>query len=157
MQMDKPKETLRVLDDFDVTLSMDSRLDAGRQQTDIDISIQALILRVSFRDILLINSILSRAIELSNRNTTESLPDAEQPIRPPPKPAPGAVSSNRKVSQGKTEHSRRTSASRRRSSSAATGLKAQVIVTKERVSFSTKGISNSRLNMMCCATATRIS
>ncbi|ORY90221.1 hypothetical protein BCR35DRAFT_261800 [Leucosporidium creatinivorum] len=125
-RMDKPKETIRVLDNFDITLSLDSRADAGRQVTNIELGIQPLILRVSFRDILLINSILSRAIELSNR--TPPAPPEEPPARPSLKAATGA-SSNRKVSRSRHDPSRRSVSSRRRPSNA--GLKAQVIVTKE--------------------------
>ncbi|KAK4052926.1 Vacuolar protein sorting-associated protein 13 [Microbotryomycetes sp. JL221] len=142
-KMDKPKETLRVLDDFDITLSMDSRADSGRQQTDIDISVQALILRVSYRDIMLINSILTRAIELSNRAPDPSaLPDAsDTPVkRPPAGPNAGGASSSRKVSKSRPqlEQSRKSSLSRRRSSSVA-ALKAQVIVTQERLRASVDG------------------
>ncbi|KAK4050444.1 Vacuolar protein sorting-associated protein 13 [Microbotryomycetes sp. JL201] len=126
-KMDKPKETLRVLDDFDVTLSMDSRADAGRQNTDIDISVQALILRVSFRDIMLINSILTRAIELSNRTPDPAaLPDAvEAPQKPPPPPP--TQPNSRKVSKSRPEleRSRNSSVHKRRASNATT-LKAQL-------------------------------
>lgn len=128
--MDKPKETIRVLDNFDISLSLDSRADGGRQVTNIDLGVQPLILRVSFRDILLINSILNRAIEMSNR--TPPAPPEEQPARPTLDALPAATS-NRKVARSRHDPSRRSVSSRRRPSNS--GLKAQVIVTKETVSL----------------------
>jgi vacuolar protein sorting-associated protein 13A/C len=124
--MDKPKENIRVLDDLDVTLSMDSRADGGRQVTNIDVGIQPLILRVSLRDIFLINSIINRAIELSNRNAPP--PVEEGPARPDTLQV--AATSGRSRSK--------SNASRRKSQ---TGVKpskqqilgTQVIVTKETV------------------------
>ena len=66
-KMDRPKENIRFLDNFDLTVSLDNRLDGGRQLTAIEIGVQPLVLRVSFRDIFLINSIVNRAIEMSNQ------------------------------------------------------------------------------------------
>lgn len=128
VQMDKPKETIRVLDNFDITLSLDSRADNGQQFSNIDIGIEQLVLRVSFRDILLINSILNRAIELSNRTPPE-IP--EEPARPPVQPHPNATSSRKAVTRSRSDPARRSISSRRRPSNAA--LKPQVIVTKETV------------------------
>lgn len=128
-RMDRPKENIRVLDDVDLILSLDSRIDGGRQVTNIDIGVQPLILRVSFRDILLINSIVNRAIELSNRNAPA--PVDEEPARPAIEPT---------QSSGKARaRSKSDVATRRRSQSGATKasrealLQAQVIVTKETV------------------------
>lgn len=121
-----------MLDNFDITLSMDNRADSGKQIMDIDIGITALLLRVSYRDILLINSILNRAIELSNRNTPPAA--EEEPQRPPIKPA---ASSNRKVSKSRTDPSRASVSSKRPPSNA--GLRAQVIVTKETLRATVEG------------------
>lgn len=127
-RMDKPKETIRVLDNFDITLSMDSRADNGRQVTDIDLGITPLLLRVSYRDILLINSILNRAIELSNRNAPD-VDKEEAPSQHPRPPAKSAASSNRKVSRSRKDPARGSVSSKRRPSNA--GLVAQVIISKE--------------------------
>ena len=124
--MDKPKDTIRVLDNFDITLSMDSRADLGRQVTSIDIAIQPLVFRVSFHDIILINSIINRAIEMSNRGTV-----------PVPPSAPLVISNKasvvRKPSQTSTNNA---SPGARRLSVGNRELKAQVIMSKETVSLS---------------------
>ncbi|GAA5859573.1 hypothetical protein JCM8547_006147 [Rhodosporidiobolus lusitaniae] len=131
-RMDKPKETIRVLDDLDITLSMDSRSDGGRQVTNIDVGVKSLILRVSLRDIFLINSIINRAIELSNRNT--SPPPEEAPARPPLGSAPSGRS------RAKSNASRRKTQSGVIKPSRAELVKAQVIVTKETLRASVDGL-----------------
>ncbi|BGP21450.1 Vacuolar protein sorting-associated protein 13 [Rhodotorula toruloides] len=124
-RMDRPKENIRVLDDVDVILSMDSRTDGGRQVTNIEVGVQPLILRVSLRDIFLINSIINRAIELSNRGSPTP---EEQPARP----------DLESLQSGKVRtRSKSDAATRRRSVPGASKLvredlvTAQVIVTKE--------------------------
>lgn len=125
--MDKPKDTIRFLDNFDVALSLDNRADHGRQVTSVDISIQPLVFRVSFHDILLINSIINRAIEMSNRATvTPSVPSPNPAVLPNPTKSSLA----RKPSQsGSTNRG----TSQRRLSVGAQSLKAQVIMAKETV------------------------
>ncbi|GJN91455.1 hypothetical protein Rhopal_004478-T1 [Rhodotorula paludigena] len=117
-RMDRPKENIRVLDDVDIMLSMDSRSDGGRQVTNIDVGVQPLILRVSFRDILLINSIINRAIELSNRSN------------PPPPPAeePAALEVESNGKSAATKPSKEAL------------VQAQVIVTKETLRATVDGL-----------------
>lgn len=125
--MDKPKDTIRVLDDLDLTVSMDSRADAGRQVTSIEAAIEPVILRVSFRDILLINSIINRAIELSNRSNASPPADVSN------QKALETVTSGPKTrGRSKSEVTRGT---KTQSSNRITdaSLRAQVIVTKETV------------------------
>ena len=123
-QMDKPKENIRFLDNFDVSLSLDSRADAGHQVTSIDIGIQPLVLRVSFRDILLVNSIVNRAIEMSNRSA------ASPP--PPPSPTRPQLQATTSGKRSRTDPSRRSMSRSRRKSSVGQ-LQAQVIISKETV------------------------
>ncbi|GAA5898641.1 hypothetical protein JCM6882_000886 [Rhodosporidiobolus microsporus] len=130
-RMDKPKESIRVLDDLDITLSMDSRNDGGRQVTNIDIGVLPLILRVSLRDIFLINSIINRAIELSNRSPP---PPAEEPVRPALEAAPSGRS------RAKSNASRRKSQSGLTKPKKEELLKAQVIVTKESLRATVDGL-----------------
>ncbi|GAA6031882.1 hypothetical protein JCM8097_003317 [Rhodosporidiobolus ruineniae] len=132
-RMDKPKENIRVLDDLDITLSMDSRADGGRQVTSIDIGVQPLILRVSLRDIFLINSIINRAIELSNRNAPPPAPEEE-----PAAPTLEVVPSGR--SRAKSNASRRKSQSGLSKPNKQELLKAQVIVTKETLRATVDGL-----------------
>lgn len=125
--MDKPKENIRFLDNFDFNLSLANRAEGGRQFTDIDIGVQPLILRVSFRDILLIKNIVNRAIEMSNRAPVEVEEPPARLSRPPTTRKP-----SRTVSGGKT-----VSGGRRRSSAAQ--IQAQLIISKETVSQQSEG------------------
>ena len=128
-RMDRPKENIRVLDDVDLILSMDSRADGGRQVTNIEVGVQPLILRVSMRDIFLINSIINRAIELSNRSATPETAEHEEPARPDLHADPS----------GKVRARSKSDATARRSSMSVPQrglLEAQVVVTKETVSRS---------------------
>ncbi|GAA5969299.1 hypothetical protein JCM11641_007543 [Rhodosporidiobolus odoratus] len=131
-RMDKPKENIRVLDDLDITLSMDSRADGGRQVTNIEVGVQPVILRVSLRDILLINNIVNRAIELSNRSAPP--PTEEPPAILAVEPAPS------KRSRAKSNASRRKSQSGVQKPSKEQLLKAQVIVTKETLRATVDGL-----------------
>lgn len=118
--MDKPKETIRFLDNFDIALSLDNRSDSGRVVTNIDVNIQPLVLRLSLRDILLVKSIVNRAIEMSNRA--------------PPTPAPSRPSLTTSLSKrtARAVSASRVPKARRRSSAAALNVK--VIMSKESVS-----------------------
>lgn len=126
-KMDKQKETVRILDDFDLNLSMDNRKENGNQNTSIELDMQALILRLSSRDISLVSSIASRAVELSGSSTddkdtkgrgTIDNTKTTRPVQPAPSSQP-------------------ISRSRRKSSIAAVSQpKAEVIVTKETVCLS---------------------
>lgn len=119
--MDKPKENIRFLDNFDITLSMDNRAKEGRNFTSIEIGIQPLILRVSFRDILLIKNIINRAVEMSNR-------------APAPEEAVVATRPRASTKNSRPDLNTRPSAGGRRRSSA-TRLQAQIIISKESVSW----------------------
>ena len=72
--MDEPKDKARILDDFDLNLSMDNRHSHGKSSMSIELDVQAIILRISNRDVFLVTSIVSKAIELSN-----SEPKVDQP------------------------------------------------------------------------------
>jgi vacuolar protein sorting-associated protein 13A/C len=58
-RMDKPKESLRFLDNFDLTMSLDSRGTGSRQVTSIEIDVEPLVLRVSYRDIMMVRSLFA--------------------------------------------------------------------------------------------------
>ncbi|TIC36939.1 hypothetical protein E3Q08_04156 [Wallemia mellicola] len=67
-RMDKPKEKLRFLDNFDFTLSYDSRKVDLRQNTSIELRAEPIIFRASYRDIMLITEIFNKAVELSTKS-----------------------------------------------------------------------------------------
>ncbi|KAF8516153.1 hypothetical protein BU17DRAFT_51124 [Hysterangium stoloniferum] len=110
LRMDKPLDPVRFLDDLDLTLSMDSRQTAA---PNIELVLQPVIFRVSYRDIHLITSIVNKAIELS----TQSQPaDAtKSPIQSSRTGRPGAISSFRRsdrTTSTTTTASRKASAPR---------------------------------------------
>jgi vacuolar protein sorting-associated protein 13A/C len=63
MQMGEKMETVKFLDDFDMTLSLDSRSSASHQKMNIELSAKPIIIRASYRDINLITSIMNKAFE----------------------------------------------------------------------------------------------
>ncbi len=63
-RMNRPKDTIRFLDNFNLTFSMDTRSTALRQTTSMEIEVDPLVLRVALRDIMLISSVVNKAIEL---------------------------------------------------------------------------------------------
>ncbi len=67
-RMDKFDTTrLRILDDFSITMSMDSRSQATKSSlTSISVEIEPLVLRLSLRDILLALQIVNKASEMAN-------------------------------------------------------------------------------------------
>lgn len=66
--MDKPSDSVRFLDDLDLTLSMDNRQWAAQQMSNIEITLHPVVFRVSYRDIHLITTIVNKAIELSTKS-----------------------------------------------------------------------------------------
>lgn len=85
-RMDKFETSrLRILDDFTLEMSMDSRpQEKGSALTSIDIHVEPLVLRLSLRDILMAIQIVNRASEMTARNVQEiegseakKIPDAK--------------------------------------------------------------------------------
>jgi vacuolar protein sorting-associated protein 13A/C len=70
-RMDKFETSrLRILDDFTIEVSMDSRAEEkGSSSTSIDVHIEPLILRLSLRDILIAIQIMNKVSEMTTRNT----------------------------------------------------------------------------------------
>ena len=62
-RMHRPKDTLRLLDNLDVALSMDSRVSQTSSTTSIEVDVEPLVLRVSMRDIMMIQSVVNKAID----------------------------------------------------------------------------------------------
>jgi vacuolar protein sorting-associated protein 13A/C len=123
-RMDRETESVRILDDFDLNLSMDNRSEDGSQSSSIELDVQPLVLRLSNRDVILVSSIVSRAIELSgNDNDKKEDTPTENDSRALVKRRPSEVQT---ASSAATK-------SRRRASSAAVKQKAEVLVTRESV------------------------
>lgn len=109
-QMGKLEESVRFMDDADITLSMDSRQTASQQMTSIEIGSQPIVFRASQRDINLIMSIVTRATQLAAKT--------------PPANSPAVVATTKKDKTTKT----RTKASRRYSTE-----QPRLIMSKEKV------------------------
>lgn len=71
VRMNKPTEAIRFLDDFDVSLTLESRQEVAKQFTGIQVMLQPIIFRSSYRDILLIMSIVNKAIALFSGNSEQ--------------------------------------------------------------------------------------
>ncbi|KAG8530898.1 uncharacterized protein KY384_004255 [Bacidia gigantensis] len=102
-RMDKfDTSRLRILDDFSITMSMDSR-SQGKQSslTSISIDIEPLVLRLSLRDILLALQIVNKASEISNSVSGTDKPSDPEPERIKEITGQGAASTKRKSVVGK--------------------------------------------------------
>lgn len=71
-RMGKDAETVRFLDDIDFTFSLDSRSSDAHQRTSIELNSQPVVFRASYRDINLITTIASKAIELYSTSADNS-------------------------------------------------------------------------------------
>lgn len=124
-RMGHPSESVRFLDDVDLTLSMDTRSTSSQQMTSIEIVSRPVVLRASYRDINLIMTIVNKAIELYGKTiqptTQETRVEAPTAISRISKPRP-----------------------RRRGSLRPTQTigSAKVLTTKEQVCDETKDIIN---------------
>lgn len=63
IKMGRATESVRFLDDVDLTFSLDSRSSSSHQMTSIEISCRSIVFRASYRDINLITSIVNIAID----------------------------------------------------------------------------------------------
>lgn len=74
-RMNRPKDTVRLVDNFDIAMSLDSR-DAGgplqQTNTSIEVNVDPIILRVSLKDMLMISNVINRAIELSSKTVSNT-------------------------------------------------------------------------------------
>lgn len=81
MRMGDPSETVRFLDEIDVTFSLDSRASPQERMTSMELAVKPIVFRASYRDINLIMSIVNRAIELYGKSATFSTgPDSNAPV-----------------------------------------------------------------------------
>lgn len=62
-------ESVRFMDDVDLTLSLDSRSSSAQRSTSLDVSVKPVVFRASYRDINLITTIANRALELYTQST----------------------------------------------------------------------------------------
>lgn len=74
-RISKPTESVRFLDDLDLTFTLDSRTSESHQSTSIEVSALPIVFRASYRDIMLIMTIVNKAIELYGKSTQPSEQD----------------------------------------------------------------------------------
>ena len=122
LRMGSPDDA-RILDDVDLTLTLDSRMMSSHQMTSIDIMFKPIVLRASYRDIMLILTIVNKAMEAYGRQTSTA------PSSEPAHPAAISTTAVRRASGGSAQ-SRRSSSSQ--SSNLPLGT-AQVVLSKEQV------------------------
>ncbi|KAG1757583.1 vacuolar protein sorting-associated protein 13 [Suillus lakei] len=72
IRMGADADTVRFLDDVDLTFSMDSRSSTREQMTSMELAAKPIVFRASYRDIMLITTIASRAVDLYGKSQSNS-------------------------------------------------------------------------------------
>ncbi|KAH9898385.1 vacuolar protein sorting-associated protein 13 [Cubamyces lactineus] len=98
-RMGKPAESVRFLDDVDLTFTLDSRSSAAHQSTSIEVTALPIVFRASYRDIMLITTIVNKAIELYGNSTKQPEHNGAEGEKALSRPA---LQSTRKVSRPTT-------------------------------------------------------
>jgi vacuolar protein sorting-associated protein 13A/C len=76
IRMGKDTESVRFLDDIDLTFSLDSRMSSSELMTSMEIAAKPIVLRASYRDINLIMAIVNKAFErYANSQKSDSTPE----------------------------------------------------------------------------------
>jgi vacuolar protein sorting-associated protein 13A/C len=123
LRMGSPEDA-RILDDVDLTLTLDSITMSSHQMTSIEIAIKPIVLRASYRDIMLILTIVNKVMEGYGKQTSTT--PSSQPTQPS---QAVSTTATRRVSGGSVQGKRpRTS----QSSNPPLGT-AHVVLSKEQV------------------------
>lgn len=69
-QMGRPDESVKFMDDLDITLSMESKHVMALQRTNVEITAKPIVFRASQRDINLILAIVARASQLASQSSS---------------------------------------------------------------------------------------
>jgi vacuolar protein sorting-associated protein 13A/C len=136
--MGNPSESVRFLDDVDLTFSLDSRSSASQQMTNMEIAAKPIVFRASYRDINMITAIVNKAIVLYG-NSQKSATSAEDDVA-----LAKAVQGRPSLSQGTNFYSSKTG----KSSGQPIG-RARVLMTKEQV-HSRSCLFNFQNTYECC-------
>ncbi|KAF5370222.1 hypothetical protein D9615_010080 [Tricholomella constricta] len=73
IRMGKSTESVRFLDDVDLTLSLDSRSSSSQQMTSMEIAVKPIVFRASYGDLTMISSIVHKAIALYGTSNVQDL------------------------------------------------------------------------------------
>lgn len=79
IRMGAESDTVRFLDDIDLTFSLDSRASQPEQHVSMESSSTEIVFRASYRDIMLITAIATKAVELYARSQGDTSLGGEQP------------------------------------------------------------------------------
>ncbi|KAL0951191.1 hypothetical protein HGRIS_007919 [Hohenbuehelia grisea] len=82
-RMGSDSESVRFLDDVDMTFSLDSRSTSSQQMMSIEISSRPIVLRASYRDIMVITSITNKAIAMYGDSQQTNQAQAADQLSPP--------------------------------------------------------------------------
>jgi vacuolar protein sorting-associated protein 13A/C len=132
-RMGRAAESVRFLDDLDITLSLDTRKSAAHQMTSIELATQPIVFRASYRDITLIMAIVNRAIELSSKPQNQ---DQAQQQNTRPNLLLSTSTSVPPLSPRKPPSSSRSRKPTRRPSHRSTSDAPKLVISKEKVRFS---------------------
>jgi vacuolar protein sorting-associated protein 13A/C len=72
IRMGADSDTVRFLDDVDLTFSMDSRSSSREQMMSMELAAKPIVFRASYRDIILITTIASKAVDLYGKSQNNS-------------------------------------------------------------------------------------
>jgi vacuolar protein sorting-associated protein 13A/C len=122
LRMGSPEDA-RILDDVDLTLALDSRTKSSQQMTSIDITFKPIVLRASYRDIMLMMTIVDKVMEAYGRQTNASSGSKST------QPSLASTTGVRRVSGGSAQGTRSQPT---RSSNLPLGT-AHVVLSKEQV------------------------
>jgi vacuolar protein sorting-associated protein 13A/C len=73
----KSEATIRFIEDFEISMSMESHTSANNNITSIVIDITALILKLSYLDIMVISKVVNRALELLGQSNSAPPPESK--------------------------------------------------------------------------------
>ncbi len=97
LRMGRPEEA-RILDDVDLALTLDKRTLSLHQMTSVDITLKPIVLRASYRDIVLILTIVNKAIDAYGKQISDA--SSSKAIRPLEISTTGASQFSRGPTQG---------------------------------------------------------
>ncbi|KAI0669883.1 vacuolar protein sorting-associated protein 13 [Trametes maxima] len=101
-RMGKPAESVRFLDDVDLTFTLDSRSSEVHQSTNIEVTALPIVFRASYRDIMLITTIVNKAIELYSKSSSSSKASGQDELALENIPSRPALHSARRASKPTT-------------------------------------------------------
>ena len=146
-RMDKFETSrLRILDDFSITMSMDSRSQGKKSSlTSISIEVEPLVLRLSLRDILLALQIVNKASEMANNISSEKPVDTEPTKIKEITGNTAAPSTRRKSIAGKptstvAKKTVKSNTTKKHSENQAKSSQSSIVMTREEMTATIEGI-----------------